>query len=158
MSKIERLPDVLADSQEWNVPETEGIIGDNTLKLHTKTFGVLTGLYQKRNPIRGTVWVFHQQFGDIPCFGNDVLADNPIDTLIIGIFFCITEPSGIFQMLIVHVFGQKNACCGKLRILIVLQHHPNALISHQLHRTLCIIRSKHGSSGLIVDIYAIIGC
>ena len=59
-------------------------------------------------------------------------------------------------MLIIHILGQKNACCRYLGILVMLQHRPDTLIAHQLNSTLGIIGSQHGSGCLVVDVDAVI--
>ena len=154
---IEDLLHILIDCEERDASEGELVIGDNTLKLHTEAFGVFTGLDQERHPVRRTVWVLNHQLGHIPRLRDDILADYAVDTLVIGILLCAAEPAFITKMLIIHVLGEEDACRSDFCILIMLQHLPDTLITHQLYGTFGIVGSEHSSGCLVVDVDAIVG-
>ena len=59
-------------------------------------------------------------------------------------------------MLIIHILGQEDACRSNLCILVMLQHLPDTLVTHQLNSSFRIIGSHHGSGCLVVDVDAVI--
>ena len=156
MLKVEHRLDSITDLKEGNVTETEGIVGDNALELHTEALGVLSSLDEEGHPVWGAVWILHHQFGYINGLWDDVLADKAIDTLIIGVLLCIAELTCIAKVLIVHVLRHEDTCRGNLCIPVMLQHHPDTLIAHQLHGSFRIIGKEHGLGCLPVNIDAVI--
>ena len=156
MLEVEHRLDIIAYLKERDVTKTEGVIGNNALKLHTEALGVLGGLDEERHPIWRTVGILHHQLGNVNRLGDDILADKAVDTLIVGILLRIAKLACIAKILVIHVLGHEDTCRGNLCIPIVLQHHTDALIAHQLHGSLRIIGKEHGLGCLPVDIDTVI--
>ena len=156
MLKVEHRLDIVTYLEERDVTEAERIVGDNTLELHAEALGVLGSLDQEWNPVRRTVWILYHQLGYIQCLWDDVLAHKTVDALIVSILLGIAELPCIPKILIVHILGHEDTCCGNLCIPIVLQHHPNTLIAHQFHGSFRIIGKEHGLGCLPVDIDTVI--
>ena len=91
---------VIDDFQKGYILETEGAVGDDTLKLLAERLHILRGLQQITAPVDSGGWVFHHHLRT-----GDALGDDVVDAGVVIVLLLVVPKIEVGKRLPVEILG-----------------------------------------------------
>ena len=96
---------VIDDFQKGYILETEGAVGDDTLKLLAERLHILRGLQQITAPVDSGGWVFHHHLRTGDGLGDDALGDDVVDAGVVIVLLLVVPKIEVGKRLPVEILG-----------------------------------------------------